>query len=95
VADNLLDRAFKVSEADRVWVTDITYIWTDEGWLYLAIFLDLFSRMVVGWSLSERVTTELIVDAFLMGQGKRGERVSPLVHSDRGSQYASARRERS
>jgi putative transposase len=90
VADNLLGRAFKVCEPDKVWVSDITYVWTDEGWLYLAVFLDLFSRMVVGWSMSETMTTELIVSAFEMGQGRRGG-VSPMVHSDRGSQYASTR----
>jgi len=67
VADNVLARAFKASEPDLVWVSDVTYIWTDEGWLYLAIFLDLFSRMVVGWSMSERMTSELVEDAFLRG----------------------------
>jgi putative transposase len=91
VADNILTRGFKVSRPDKVWVSDITYVWTDEGWLYLAVFVDLFSRMVVGWSMSERMTSELIVEAFVMGQGRRGGGVSPLVHSDRGSQYASAR----
>jgi putative transposase len=90
VADNVLGRSFKVNEPDKVWVSDITYVWTDEGWLYLAIFLDLFSRMVVGWSMSERMTSELIMAAFEMGQQRRGGSVSPLVHSDRGSQYASA-----
>ena len=90
VADNLLARGFKVSEPDKVWVSDITYNWTDEGWLYLAIFLDLYSRMVEGWSMSESMTTDLIVSAFLMGQGRREGGVRPLAHSDRGSQYASA-----
>ena len=89
-AGNLLDRRFDVSEPDKVWVSDITYLWTGEGWLYLAIFLDLFSRMVVGWSMSERITSELVISAFEMGQQKRGGRVSPMVHSDRGSQYASS-----
>lgn len=89
VADNILDRGFTVSEPNKAWVSDITYVWTDEGWLYLAIFLDLYSRMVVGWSMSERMTSELIVSAFLMGQGRRGG-VKPLIHSDRGSQYASS-----
>ena len=89
VAENLLGRAFNASEPDKTWVSDITYIWTDEGWLYLAIFLDLFSRMVVGWAMSERMTSELIMAAFEMGQQRRAG-VSPLVHSDRGSQYASS-----
>ena len=89
VAENLLDRQFTVCQPDKVWVSDITYVWTDEGWLYLAIFLDLYSRLVVGWSMSERMTTELIISAFQMGQARRARRVSPMVHSDRGSQYAS------
>ena len=89
VAENVLDRGFNVNEPDKVWVSDITYLWTDEGWLYLAIFLDLFSRMVVGWSMSERMTSDLVISAFQMGQKRRGE-VSPLIHSDRGSQYASS-----
>ena len=91
VAENVLGRNFSVTEADKDWVTDITYLWTGEGWLYLAIFLDLFSRMVVGWSMSERITSELVVAAFEMGHRRRARAVSPLVHSDRGSQYASTR----
>lgn len=90
VADNILARSFKVSEPNKVWVSDITYVWTDEGWLYLSVFLDLYSRMVVGWAMSERATSELIVSALQMGQWRRGCRVSPMIHSDRGSQYASA-----
>lgn len=90
VAENLLSRGFTVSERDKVCVSDITYVWTAEVWLYLAIFLDLFSRMVVGWSMSERITSELVISAFQMGQQRRGGAVSPLVHSDRGSQYASS-----
>ena len=89
VADNILSRGFKVSEPDKAWVSDITYVWTDEGWLYVAIFLDLYSRIVVGWSMSERMSCELIISAFLMGQARRGG-VNPLIHSDRGSQYASS-----
>lgn len=86
VAENVLSRAFRVSEPDKVWVSDITCLWTAEGWLYLAIFLDLFSRMIVGWSMSNRIESELIVSGFEMGQKRRGGSVSPLVHSDRGSQ---------
>ena len=89
VSDNLLGRAFKVSYPDCVWVSDITYVWRLEGWLYLAVFIDLYSRKVVGWSMSERITTELVIAAFEMGQERRAERVSPMIHSDRGSQYAS------
>jgi putative transposase len=86
VAENLLNRVFAVNEPNRVWVSDITYVWTDEGWLYVAIFIDLFSPMVVGWSMSERMTSELVLSAFEMSQQRRGVKVSPLVHSDRGSQ---------
>jgi transposase InsO family protein len=90
VAENVLERNFSVARPDQVWTTDITYIWTDEGWLYLVVFLDLYSRLVVGWAVSENLTTEFVEQAFLQGQARRGRAVSPLVHSDRGSQYASA-----
>jgi putative transposase len=90
VAENRLSREFKAGRPDQKWVSDITYIWTDEGWLYLAVFLDLYSRMVVGWATADRVTAELVERAFLQGQRRRGRAVTPLVHSDRGSQYASA-----
>jgi putative transposase len=90
VADNVLGRVFKASEPDKVWVSDVTYVWTEEGWLYLAVFIDLFSRIVVGWSMSERMSPDLVVAAFQMGQHRRGGGVCPLIHSDRGSQYASA-----
>lgn len=89
VADNLLGRKFTVTRPNEVWCGDITYIWTDEGWLYLAVLLDLYSRAVVGWSMGERMTSQLVVDALIMGIGRRGRAVSPLVHTDRGSQYAS------
>ena len=65
---------------------DITYVWTGEGWLYLVVFLDLYSRLVVGWAVSESLETEFVERAFLQGQTRRGQAVSPLVHSDRGSQ---------
>jgi transposase InsO family protein len=90
VAENVLARNFSVARPDQVWTSDITYIWTDEGWLYLAVFLDLYSRLVVGWAVSERLTTGFVEQAFVRGQARRGTAVSPLVHSDRGSQYASA-----
>lgn len=89
VAPNVLDREFTVEQADEVWVSDITYIDTNQGWLYLCVFIDLYSRMVVGWSMSDRMTTDLVVNAFEMGVDKQGR--PPIVaHSDRGSQYASA-----
>jgi putative transposase len=90
VADNVLGRNFSVAHPDLVWTSDITYVWTDEGWLYLAVFIDLYSRLVVGWAVSDQLHTALITEAFTMGQTRRGRAVAPLVHSDRGSQYASA-----
>lgn len=88
IAPNVLSREFIAEEPDEVWVSDITYIATGQGWLYLCVFVDLFSRMVVGWSLSSDMKAEFVVDAFQMGVGRRG-RAPIVVHSDRGSQYAS------
>jgi len=90
VAENVLAREFTASRPDEVWTSDITYVWTAEGWLYLVVFLDLYSRLVVGWAVSEELSTEFVEAAFMQGQARRGAAVSPLVHSDRGSQYASA-----
>ena len=91
VAPNVLDRQFAVVAPDTTWVTDITYLWTREGWLYLAVILDLFSRAVVGWALSARLTTQqLAVPALTMALGRRRPPRGLLHHSDRGSQYASA-----
>jgi putative transposase len=89
VADNRLDRQFEVAEPNAVWVADITYIPTGEGWVYLAAVEDLFSRRVVGWSLSESMTSRLAVDALAMAVGRRRPGEGVLAHSDRGSQYAS------
>jgi putative transposase len=92
VAENLLDRQFDPEEPSASWVADITYIPTREGWLYLAVVEDLFSRMVVGWSMSETMTSRLVVDALEMALARRLKGSSPsglLAHSDRGSQYAS------
>lgn len=86
VAENVLDREFTARRPDEVWTSDITYIWTAEGWLYLVVFLDLFSRLVVGWAVSASLETEFVEAAFMQGQARRGVAVSPLVHSDRGSQ---------
>ena len=88
IAPNVVGRDFVVKELDEVWVSDITYIETGQGWLYLCVFIDLYSRMVVGWSMSDRMTADLAVRAFEMGISRRGR--APIVcHSDRGSQYAS------
>lgn len=91
VFSNLLDRQFDVSEPNRVYVGDITYIWTEEGWLYLAVLIDLYSRAVVGWSMSARMKSSLVVDALEMAVKKRSPKSGLILHSDRGSQYASRR----
>lgn len=90
VAPNVLARQFAVTAPDTAWVTDITYLWTQEGWLYLAVILDLFSRAVVGWALSARITRHLTLQALTMALGRRRPPQGLLHHSDRGSQYASA-----
>jgi putative transposase len=89
VAKNSLNRQFKVCAPNRVWVADITYLWTQEGWLYLAAVLDLYSRRVVGWALSQDMKEGLVHDALLMAIGRRMPVGSLLHHSDRGCQYAS------
>jgi len=89
VAANLLDRQFRVDGADRVWMADITYIATQQGWLYLAVIIDLYSRFVVGWSMSARITSQLTIDALTMALQRRRPGAALVHHSDRGSQYAS------
>jgi len=89
IKQNLLDRQFTMPTANRGWVTDITYLWTLEGWLYLAVIIDLFSRRVVGWSLSERLERGIVLDALKMALQYRHPPAGLLHHSDRGSQYAS------
>lgn len=89
VHDNKLDRQFSPSQPNQAWVTDITYIRTHEGWLYLAVVIDLFSRLVVGWSMKSRITKELALDALLMALWRRSPKGKVLVHSDQGSQYTS------
>ena len=91
VAPNHLDRPFQVAEPDRVYVGDITYVATGEGWLYLAVFLDLFSRQAVGWAMSAWMTADLVLDALHMARWRRRPGKGLLVHSDRGSPYASGR----
>jgi transposase InsO family protein len=89
VADNLLDRCFHQSAVDRAWVADITYVPTGEGWLYLAAVLDLASRRIVGWSMSERMPAKLVCDALAMAYFRRKPAPGGIAHSDRGVQYAS------
>ena len=89
VAPNVLNRTFDASSANRKWVADFTYLWTAEGWLYVAAVVDLFSRRVVGWSMSATMTAQLVTDALVMAIWRRGTPHTVLHHSDRGSQYTS------
>lgn len=89
VAPNLLQQDFSSNKPNEKWVSDITYIATDEGWLYLAVVMDLYSRMIVGWALSERMTSSLVVDAMQMALWRRKMPRGVIAHSDRGSQYCS------
>lgn len=90
VAPNLLQQNFAASKPNEKWVSDITYVWTEEGWLYLAVVMDLYSRMVVGWSMSERMTSKLVIDALQMAIWRRKKPRGVIIHSDRGSQYCSS-----
>jgi putative transposase len=87
VAPNLITRDFSPALPNQVWTTDITYLATNEGWLYLTVMLDLFSRQVVGWSIQPRMTQQLVVDALRMAWFRRRPVAGLIVHSDRGSQY--------
>lgn len=89
VAANLLNRRFMVAAPNRVWVADITAIWTREGWLYLAAILDLHDRQLVGWAMADHMRTQLVLEALAMAIGRRKPEEGLLHHSDRGSQYAS------
>ena len=89
VADNVLDRQFEASAPNQKWVADFTYIWTAEGWLYVAVVLDLYSRRIVGWSMQSSMTTQLVADALTMAIWRRGKPDQLLHHSDQGSQYTS------
>ena len=89
VAPNLLSRDFSAHRPNEKWVTDITYIQTNEGWLYLAVMIDLYSRKIVGWSMSKNIDAQLVCDAFMMALWRRKFPKDVIAHSDRGSQYAS------
>jgi putative transposase len=89
IAKNALDRKFEAAQPNRVWSTDITYVWTREGWLYLAIIIDLFSRRVVGWATANHMRTSLVLNALRMAVGRRLPHAGLVHHSDRGTQYAS------
>lgn len=90
VSDNLLAQDFTASAPNQKWVQDITYLRTDEGWLYLAVVIDLWSRAVIGWSMSSRMTAELVCDALKMALWRRRRPAGVIAHSDRGGQYCSA-----
>jgi len=89
VAENHLNRDFTPDKPNTSWVADITYIWTQEGWLYLSTIMDLYSRKIIGWSLRDRLTKELVIGALDMALKQRNIYSDLLLHSDRGSQYAS------
>jgi putative transposase len=89
VADNLLNRDFRADRADQVWLSDITYIWTSEGWLYLAGIMDLYSRRIVGCAMSSRINADLALKALGQALGRRHPRERLIHHSDQGRQYAS------
>ena len=89
IAKNLLARDFAPTAPNNIWTADMTDIWTDEGWLYLAVVIDLFNREVVGWSIKPRMTTDSVMDALTMAWFRRKSAAGLMHHSDRGSQYAS------
>ena len=89
IAGNVLDRQFTAEAPNQKWIADFTYIWTAEGWLYVAAVIDLFSRRVVGWSMSDTMTAQLVTDALMMAIWRRGKPDALLHHSDQGSQYTS------
>ena len=86
---NILDRQFEAAQANQKWIADFTYIWTAEGWLYVAVVIDLFSRRVIGWSMSATMTAQFVTDALVMAIWRRGKPHALLHHSDQGSQYTS------
>ncbi len=94
VAPNLLNQDFSANRPNQKWVADITYVWTDEGWLYLATVMDLYSRTFIGWSMQRTMTQQLVCDALLMALWRRGFPQQVIVHSERGSQYCSHRYQR-
>ena len=94
ISPNRLEREFTTERPDQAWVTDITYIRTWQGWLYLAVVLDLYSRMVIGWSMKPTLAKEVVLDALLMAVWRRKPRNEVVIHSDQGSQYGSGDWER-
>lgn len=89
IAPNILDRQFKASAPNQKWAADFTYLWTAEGWLYVAVVLDLYARRIIGWSMKHEMTSQLVADALMMAVWRRGKPHAVMHHSDRGSQYTS------
>ncbi|SDZ24635.1 putative transposase [Jannaschia faecimaris] len=89
IAPNVLEREFEADGPNQKWVADFTYIWTAEGWLYVAVVIDLFSRRVVGWSMKDAMTAQMVTDALMTAIWRRGRPNQLLHHSDQGSQYTS------
>lgn len=89
IAPNILDRGFKATAPNQKWTADFTYIWTAEGWLYVAVVIDLYSRRIVGWSMRASMAAELVAEALTMALWRRGKPLALMHHSDRGSQYTS------
>lgn len=94
MAPDLLRQGFTSERPNQKWVSDITYVWTREGWLYLAVVMDLYSRAIIGWSMNKRMTQQLVCDALTMALFRRGFPKGVITHSDRGSQYCSNRYQR-
>ena len=94
VAPDLIEQDFSAAAPNQKWTSDITYIWTDEGWMYLAVVMDLYSRAIVGWSMNRRMTQQLVCDALVMALFRRHFPRGAIIHSDRGSQYCSKRYQR-
>jgi len=94
IAPDLLEQDFCAAGPNQKWTSDISYVWTDEGWLYLAVVMDLYSRAIVGWSMNRRMTQQLVCDALVMALFRRGFPRGTIIHSDRGSQYCSKRYQR-
>jgi len=88
---NLLNGRFEADRINQIWTSDITYIWTSEGWLYLAVVLDVYNREIIGWSVNQRCSTDLVLNALTMAINNRRPEAGIIFHSDRGSQYTSAR----
>jgi putative transposase len=88
---NLINGSFKAEKKNQIWTSDITYIWTNEGWMYLAVVLDVYNREIIGWSLNQRASADLVLNALTMAVNNRKPEAGIIFHSDRGSQYTSAR----